>query len=60
MKWAAIVLFTSPALCDAFVEEHQLLEAFPQQCVLIEPDTFAPMTSIRPQPKPQPPQEQDQ
>lgn len=38
MKWAAIVLFSTTADCDAFVEAHDLQAEHSVQCVLIEPD----------------------
>lgn len=65
MMWAAIVVFTSTAECDAFTEAHRLQEQHPAQCILIEQDyahletvrrpiprPLAPFTSPRPRPRP--------
>ena len=57
MKWAAIILFTSPEACDEFNERHKLQQQFEPQCVLIEDGTSAPRTSLRPKARPTPTKE---
>jgi hypothetical protein len=50
--WAALIVFASAEACGAYSDTHRLQDAYPLQCIRLDPATHEGLEIVRPQPRP--------